>query len=103
MYDRCYSCQVRPISIYFLQFDDTNIEHLARHGIVPEEVEQITGNEYVTARNRRDSQNRICMIGRTDGGRMLTVVLEATYDDGIWRPITGWNATSAERGILNSN
>jgi uncharacterized DUF497 family protein len=94
---------VARITIYFLEFDDHNVEHLARHAIAPEEIEQLTGNPYVTARNPRVAENRIFMIGRTDGGRMLTIVLEATHDDATWRPITGWDATPAERGILKGD
>lgn len=88
------------ISIYFLEFDDENIDHVGRHGVAGEEIEQVTGNRYVTARNRRDQPNRIRMIGRTDGGRTLTIVLEATRDDGVWRPVTAWDSTEEERQLL---
>ena len=86
-----------PIAIYFLEFDDENINHISGHGIAPEEIEQVTGNAYVTARNPSGPKDRIFMIGLTDGGRALTVVLEATRDDVVWRPITGWDSTSRER------
>jgi uncharacterized DUF497 family protein len=92
---------VRRVAIYFLEFDDDNTEHLSRHGIAPEEVEQVTGNDYVTARNKRHPKNRIVMIGRTDGGRMLTVVLETTRDDVVWRPITGWDSGPQEIKLLH--
>ncbi|MGZ6692925.1 MAG: hypothetical protein ACXVHQ_36650 [Solirubrobacteraceae bacterium] len=91
------------IAIYFLEFDDDNTEHLGQHGIAPEEVEQLTGNPYVTARNARGPENRIFMIGQTDGGRMLTIVLEATHDEVIWRPITGWSSTAREQKLLIGN
>ena len=97
------ACQVRPIAIYYLEFDDENISHVSGHGITPEEIEQVTGNAFVTARNPSGPENRIFMIGFTDGGRALTVVLEATRDDVVWRPITGWDSTSRERtGIVLS-
>ena len=92
---------MRRITIYFLEFDDENVEHIGRAS--PEEIEQITGNDYVTARNPRCSENRILMIGHTDGGRTLTVVLEATRDDVVWRPITAWDSTGAERALLATN
>jgi uncharacterized DUF497 family protein len=94
---------VRRISIYFFEFDDENAEHIARHGITPEEIEQITGNAYVTARNAGVPENRILMIGQTDGGRALTIVLEATRDDVVWRPITGWDSTQEEHQLLSGN
>ncbi len=95
------ACQVPRTTIYFLEIDDENEEHLGRHGISVEEAEELTGNDYVTARNPREPENRILMIGRTDGGRVLTVVLEATRDDAIWRPVTGWDATVAQRRLLD--
>ncbi|MHB8660044.1 MAG: BrnT family toxin [Solirubrobacteraceae bacterium] len=91
------------IAIYFLEFDDDNVDHLGRHGIGPEEIEQVTGNAYVTTRNAREPANRILMIGQTDGGRVLTVVLEATRDDVVWRPVTGWDSTPEERRLLTGN
>lgn len=94
---------MRRISIYFFEFDDENTEHIGRHGITPEEIEQITGNAYVTARNARGPENRILMIGQTDGGRALTIVLEATRDDVVWRPITGWDSTLEEHQLLSGN
>lgn len=87
------------ITIYFLEFDDENINHLARHGITAEEVEQVTGNPYVTARKRAHRRSRICMIGTTDGGRALTIVLQVTRDDVVWRPVTGWDATAEEKKL----
>lgn len=81
--------------------DDENEEHLGRHRIALEEVEEVTANEYLTARNPRDPENRILMIGRTSGGRMLTIVLESTRDDATWRPVTGWDATPAQRRLLD--
>jgi uncharacterized DUF497 family protein len=91
---------MRRIAIYFLEFDDENTRHVARHRVTPEEIEQITGNDYVTARNRHDPENRIRMIGHTNGGRVLTVVLEATRDDGVWRPVSAWDSKPEERGLL---
>jgi hypothetical protein len=40
------------------------------------------------------------LIGRTSGGRVLTLVIEATIDSTTWLIVTGWNATDAERILL---
>jgi hypothetical protein len=40
------------------------------------------------------------LIGRTDGGRRLTLVIEQTIDPSIWLIVTGWRATATERTIL---
>jgi hypothetical protein len=40
------------------------------------------------------------MVGRTDGGRSLTLVIEQTVDPMTWLTVTGWEATERERKIL---
>ena len=40
------------------------------------------------------------MIGNTDGGRVLTLVIEQTIDPTTWLIVTGWSATDAERNLL---
>jgi hypothetical protein len=41
------------------------------------------------------------MVGTTDGGRILTLVIEQTIEPTTWMIITGWSATEAERNLLN--
>jgi len=41
------------------------------------------------------------MIGRTDEGRFLTLVIERTGDQTTWLVVTGWNSTAVERRILS--
>jgi hypothetical protein len=43
---------------------------------------------------------RLLLIGRTDGGRLLTLVIERTADPTTWLIVTGWSSTGAERKIL---
>jgi hypothetical protein len=40
------------------------------------------------------------LIGHTDGGRALTLVVERTVDPTSWLLVTGWIATARERGII---
>jgi len=40
------------------------------------------------------------MIGTTDGGRALTLVIERTLDLTTWLVVTGWSSTDAERNLL---
>lgn len=39
-------------------------------------------------------------IGRTSGGRTLTLVIERTLDPTTWLTITGWSAADRERILL---
>jgi hypothetical protein len=41
------------------------------------------------------------LIGSTDGGRVLTLVIEQTVEPTTWLIVTGWNATAAERNLLS--
>ena len=45
-------------------------------------------------------RNRRMLIGRTDGGRSLTLVVERTIEPSIWLVITGWNSSKRERKML---
>lgn len=56
-------------------WDEANAGHIARHGVLPEEAEQVIANEPLplNAGVRRGEFRRLC-IGRTDSGRFLSVV-----------------------------
>ncbi|HKH64084.1 MAG TPA: hypothetical protein VKA35_01330 [Solirubrobacterales bacterium] len=67
------------------------------------EAEQLPRNRHATARNHRGSGQegeRLMLIGKTDGGRALTLVIERTLDPTTWLIVTGWPATDRERRIL---
>lgn len=51
-----------------LEFDDYNMEELARHQIRPQEVLQLLENAFTVRRNRRDRSGQRQLIGRTNGG-----------------------------------
>lgn len=80
------------------------IDKLGSRGITIEESHQLPRNVHVTVRNPRrgPSGRRRLLIGRTDGGRSLTLVIEQTSDPTTWLIITGWDATPDERKILES-
>ena len=42
------------------------------------------------------------MVGHTDRGRPLTLVIERTADPTTWLIVTGWGSTQAERKILET-
>lgn len=72
---------------------------LARRGISFDEVEQLPANG---ARSKRNPHPRTLgsrfLIGPTNGGRILTVVLEPDRtDDAIWHVRTAWVSNAAEQ------
>ena len=76
---------------------------LGGRGISENEVAQLPKNTHITTRNssRRSNAGRRLLVGHTDGGRILTLVIEQTRDHGTWLVVTGWTATASERRMLN--
>jgi hypothetical protein len=46
---------------------------------------------------------RRLLIGHSDSGRRLTLVIEETVEPTTWMLVTGWESTSAERMILEKS
>jgi uncharacterized DUF497 family protein len=84
---------------------DVALDKLGEHGVSAEEAEQLLRNRHVTARNPKAAHEpgkRLLLIGYTDGGRLLTLILEATVDPTTWLIVTGWSSTEAEGKILEA-
>jgi uncharacterized DUF497 family protein len=78
-------------------------DKLAARSISAAEIEQLPHNLHRTVRNPREESEpgrRRILIGETDGGRVLTLVIERTVDPTTWLVVTGWIATAAERNLL---
>lgn len=72
---------------------------LAARGIALSEIEQVRRNGPYTTRNPhpRVPGSRL-MIGDTDGGRTLTLVIQPDADDAsAWHVMTGWQSSPRER------
>ena len=81
------------------------VEKLGARGISAQEAAQLPRNAHVTIRNPHDAERaarRRLLIGRSDGGRVLTLVIERTVEPTTWLIVTGWSATLTERRILRS-
>ena len=77
-------------------WDDANVDHIARHGISPEEAEEAlldrrrVGSSAYNVPGERGS----AVIGATDGGRILSVVF--TRRHGVFRVVTALDANQSE-------
>ncbi len=88
-------------TIYELLVTDVAAQKLGRRNVSDAEAEQLPRNANVTVRNPGGGKrNRRLLIGRTDGGRTLTLVIERTVEPTAWLVITGWTATERERKML---
>ena len=89
-----------PEVVHQLVFTGRALEKLGARSISPEEATQLPRNRHVIISNPRDPGRRRFLIGSTNGGRALTLVIEQTEDATTWLVVTGWSATLAERRIL---
>jgi hypothetical protein len=92
-----------PDVVSELLVTEAALDKLGARTIAADEAEQLPRNAHVTVRNPSDETaagTRRLLIGRTDGGRTLTLVIEQTLDPTTWLIVTGWEATDSERRIL---
>ena len=76
-----------------LRWDAWNVDHIARHDVTPEEVEEVCHGQPMTSETYKE---RLRLIGPTSAGRMLTVIL-APELQGAYYPITARPASRNER------
>ena len=93
-----------PDVVHELLATEVARDKLAARGISTAEAEQVPRNLHRTVRNPREGTEpgrRRLLIGKTDGGRVLTLAIERTVEPTTWLVVTGWNATAAERNLLS--
>lgn len=88
---------MHPAEAELWSWDEGNESELAAHGISPWEVEEVFGEGPKWAPNKRNRAGDWKMVGRTSGGRRLTVIVRFYEESALLRPITGWDSTSGER------
>jgi hypothetical protein len=92
-----------PDAVHELLATEVALTKLGARNISAEEAGQLPRNRHVIVRNPHaggQEDTRRLMIGTTDGGRALTLVIEGTIDPTTWLIVTGWSATHAERNLL---
>ena len=93
-----------PDVIRELLATDAALAKLGARNISADEAGQLLRNRHVTVRNRRAAEDlgkRRLLVGTTDGGRALTLVIERTIEPATWVIVTGWSSTEAERNLLD--
>jgi len=95
-----------PDAVHELLVTEVGLAKLGARQISAEEAAQVPHNRHAIVCNPRAGASpgrRRLLIGATDGGRVLTLVIEQTVEPTSWLIVTGWNATAAERTIMESN
>lgn len=70
--------------------DDENEGKFEAHGITVAEVAQVLENRHVVRRNRKRRRATHQIIGLTNGGSCITIPIEPTHANDVWRPVTAW-------------
>ena len=81
------------VRIYELIVEPGREEHIAQHGVSVAEVEEVV---FGTPLVNRVRERRYGLIGQTEAGRYLTVIL-APRGRGVYGLVTAREATQAER------
>lgn len=78
-----------PVLDLVKTWDESNVAHLARHGVTPREVRDVLDGYHRVFRNRAGRAADVLVIGRTSAGRRLVVALAWIDEDANrMRPIT---------------
>lgn len=79
--------------MFWFWWDEENIEHIANHGVSPEETEQVIDDTPLIIRAK---QGKYIAFGQTDAGRYLVVVFVEKTDRRL-RVITARDMTNNEK------
>jgi len=65
-----------------------NVDHIAEHGLLPEDIEYVVANFDEEATS--ESSGRPCVFGYTEDGRYIIVIYDQVDEDTIY-PVTGYD------------
>jgi hypothetical protein len=87
-------------------WDDDNIEHIAGHGLTPEQVEEVYYGEgplpTLAVRSKRQSgvrqsEVRYRLWGTDAAGNFLEVIVAPYPEYGVWRCVTAYKMSTTAR------
>ena len=84
------------IDIQRLIWDDWNIAHIARHNVLPDEVEEVCSSDPLVQQGKK---GRVAVTGLTKIGRMITVILDPEPEEGAYYVVTAHTTNRKYRRI----
>jgi len=88
---------MKPWDAEVIEWDEWNERELAAHGISPSEVDELFELRPKWAPNKKHRAGDHKMMGYTEAGRAITVVVSLNEVRRSLRPITGWDCTPGEK------
>jgi uncharacterized DUF497 family protein len=82
------------VKVRKLIWDAGNKAHIARHGVIPDEVEQVCHGNHEEMDGK---EGRIIVIGLTQEGRMLSAILDPEEEPEVYYPVSARDASRKER------
>lgn len=90
----CYSGNV--LIIKRLIWDEWNTAHIARHKIIPDEVEKICHSDALVEEGHT---GRLLIIGSIKASKMITVIIDPEPEEGAYCVVTARPSSKRERKI----
>jgi uncharacterized protein len=85
------------MKIHELIWPEDRIDHIARHNVMPEEVEEVCFSQSLIQRAKSEGKNPIYyVLGQTASGRYLFCVV-IQFPDGRGYPVTARSMTRKEK------
>lgn len=85
------------MKIHEFVWPDERIEHIALHGITPEEVEEVCFGKPLILKAKSEGENPVYyVLGQTEAGRYLFCVI-IQFPDGKDYPVTAREMTDKEK------
>ncbi len=89
------------MKIYELIWPQNRIDHIALHGVTPQEVEEVCFDSPLILRAKSEGENPVYyVLGQTDAGRYLFCVV-ISFPDGNGYPVTAREMTQKEKQRYN--
>lgn len=85
------------LNIRKLLWDNWNISHIARHDVIPDEVEEVCQNNPLVQQGKK---GRLLVIGLTGKKRALTVILDPEEEVGVYYPVTARLSSKKEGKVF---
>ena len=79
---------------------EERVEHIARHGVTPEEVEEACSGKARTQQTKSEGENPVYFVwGQTSAGRYLVCIV-IRFPDGTGYPVTAREMDAKEKRMF---